>query len=145
MAQTDDHPDSNTRQGQHQRQELVPHQSTVSSGQNAGKSPAAKNIDTHDFPSCSTWLSAETLDMHCTVDDHRRQCCRHLKKNPAHQIVLVALDLTAAFDNVNHQQLLDCVFNANIPASIPRWLNNYVQNRKETMFIFGKKNLKAER
>ena len=31
----------------------------------------------HPFPPSSTWLSA---DMHCTVDDHRRHCCRLLKK-----------------------------------------------------------------
>ena len=43
---------------------------------------------------------------------------------------LVALDLTSAFDNVDHQQLLDCVFNANIPATIRRWLYNYMQNRR---------------
>ena len=38
--------------------------------------------------------------------------------------MLVALDLIAAFDNVDHQQLLDCVFNANLPATIRRWLQN---------------------
>ena len=32
------------------------------------------------------------------------------------------LDLTAAFDNVDNQQLLDCVFNTNIPATTRRWL-----------------------
>ena len=51
------------------------------------------------------------------------------RKQPAYRRVLVALDLTAAFDNVDHQQLLDCVFNTNLPATIRRWLYNYVQNR----------------
>ena len=37
------------------------------------------------------------------------------RKNPAHRAVLVALDLTAALDNVDHQQQLDCVFNTNLP------------------------------
>ena len=68
--------------------------------------------------------------MHCTVDDHCRHCCRLLKKKPAHRTVLVVLDLTATFDNVDHQQLLDCVFNANLPATIRRWLYNYMQNRR---------------
>ena len=49
-------------------------------GQDAGKAPAAKNTDTHPFPPCSTWPSAEAFDMHCPVDDHRRHCCRLLKK-----------------------------------------------------------------
>ena len=44
--------------------------------------------------------------------------------------MLVALDLTAAFDNVDNQQLLDCVFNTNIPSTIRRWLNNYMPNRR---------------
>ena len=44
--------------------------------------------------------------------------------------MLVALELTAAFDNVDHLQLLYCVFNANIPSTIRRWLNNYMQNRR---------------
>ena len=30
----------------------------------------------------------------------------------------IALDLTAAFDNVDHQQLLDYFYNTNIPATI---------------------------
>ena len=44
--------------------------------------------------------------------------------------MLVELDLTAAFDNVDHQQLLDCVFNTNIPSAIRRLLYNYMQNRR---------------
>ena len=80
MAQSDNHPDPKTRQGQQHRQELAPNWSTVPNGQNAGKASAAPNADTHPFPPCSTWPSAETLDMHCTVNDHRRHCCRLLKK-----------------------------------------------------------------
>ena len=100
------------------------------SGQNAGKATAAQNTDTHQFPPCSAWLSAEALDMHCTVNDYRRHCCRLLRKQPALRTVLVALDLTAAFDNVDHQQLHDCVFYTNLPATIRRWLYNYMQNRR---------------
>ena len=52
------------------------------------------------------------------------------RKKPAHQTVLVAIDLTAAFDNVDHQQLIDCVFNTNLPATIRHWLYNCMQNRR---------------
>ena len=52
------------------------------------------------------------------------------QKKQAHRAVLVALDLTAAFDNVDHQQLLDCVHNTIISATIHRWLYNYVHNRQ---------------
>ena len=81
MAQGDNHPDPKTRQGQQHRQKLAPSLSTVPSGLNAGKTHVAQNTDTHPFSPCSTWLSAETLDMHCTVDHHRRHCCQLLKKN----------------------------------------------------------------
>ena len=50
-------------------------------------------------------------------------------KKPAHQTVLVTFDLTAAFDIVDHQQLLGCVFNTNLPSTIRRLLYNYMQNR----------------
>ena len=63
MAQSDNHPDPKTWQGQH-RQELATNQSTVPSGQNDGKAPAAQNTDTHPFPPCSIWLSAAKSDMH---------------------------------------------------------------------------------
>ena len=31
---------------------------------------------------------------------------------------------------MDHQQLLDCIFNTNIPATISRWLYNYMQNSR---------------
>ena len=80
MSENDNQPDPKTRQGQRHRQELAPKLSTVLGGQNAGKVPAAQNTETHPFPSSSKWLSDEALDMHCTVDDHRRHCSRILKK-----------------------------------------------------------------
>ena len=49
-------------------------------------------------------------------------------KKPAHRTVLVMLDLTAAFDIVDHQLLLDCVFNTNLPATIRHCLYYYMQN-----------------
>ena len=69
MAQIDNHRDPNTRQGQLYRKILAPHYSTFSSCQNAGKTLVAKNNVTHPFPPCSTWPSAETVDIHFTVDD----------------------------------------------------------------------------
>ena len=48
------------------------------------------------------------------------------KTKQAHRTVIVALDLPAAFNNVDHQQLLDCVFNTNLPATIRRCFYNYM-------------------
>ena len=75
--------------------------------------------------STCTALSTITADI---ADDFSR-------KKPAHRTVLVALDLTAAFDNVDHQQLLDCAFNTNIPSTIRRWLYNYMQNRRAKVHL----------
>ena len=58
--------------------------------------------------------------------------------------MLVSLDLTVAFDNVDHQQLLDCVFNTNIPATIRRWLYKYVQNRRTKVHFRQKKYISRE-
>ena len=52
------------------------------------------------------------------------------REKPAHRRVLVAHDMSAAFDNVDNQHLLDCVFNASMPATIRRSLNNYDHNRR---------------
>ena len=79
MAQNDDHPDQKIRHGRRYWQEMAPYLSNMPCDQNVGKIPAVKHSDTHPFSPWSTWLSAETLDMLCTDDDHRRHCCRLLK------------------------------------------------------------------
>ena len=66
------------------------------------------------------------------------------RKKPDHRTALVAFNLTAAFDNVHHQQLLDCVFNTNIPSTIRRWLHNYVLNRR-AKFHFQQKKCKSRK
>ena len=57
------------------------------------------------------------------------------RKKPAHRTLLVALDLTAAFNNVDHKKLLDCVFNTSIPATIRHWLYNYMQDRRAKVHL----------
>ena len=54
----------------------------------------------------------------------------------AHRTVLVVLDQTATFNNVDHQQLLDCVYNTNIPATIRRWFYNYMQNKQAKVHLW---------
>ena len=82
----------------------------------------------HGFrPKHSTCTSQSTITADIAAGDSR--------KKPVHRTVLVALDLTAAFDNLDHQQLLDCVFNTDIPATIRRWLYNYMQNRRAKVHL----------
>ena len=141
MAQSDNHSDPKTRHGQHHRQELATHQSTVPSGLIVVRTPAAKNTDTNPFPTCTTWPSTKTLDIHCTVDDHRRHSFRLLKKTPSHRAVLVVLGLTTSFDNVHHKQLLDCVYNTSIPATIRRSLNKCMQNRRAKVHFLNQESM----
>ena len=145
MAQSDNHPDPKTRKGQKHRQELAPNTHTVPSGQNAGKASAAKNADTHPSTPCSTWPSAETLDTYSTVNDHHRHCCRLLKKKPGSPNSARRVRLTAAFHNEDHQQLLDCVFNTNLPATIRRWIYNYIQNRQAKVHYRQKQKCKSRK
>ena len=49
------------------------------------------------------------------------------RKKPAHRTVF---DMKAAFDNVDHQQRLDCVSNTKLLATILRWLYKYMQNKR---------------
>ena len=70
----------------------------------------------------STCIALSTIIADIVADSSRRK--------PAHRTVFVSLDLTAAFDNVNHQQLYDCVYNTSILATICRWLYNDMQNRR---------------
>ena len=105
MAQSDNHPDPKTRKDQQYREWL---------------------LLPYPFPPYSTWLTSETLDIHCTVDI----AADFSIKKPTHRTVFVVLDLTAAFDNEDHKKLLDYFYNANIPATIRRWINNHMQNRR---------------
>ena len=66
------------------------------------------------------------------------------RKKSAHRAVLVALVLTAVFDNVDHQQLLDRVFNTNIPSTIRRWLYNYMQNRRPKVHFLQKESKSSQ-
>ena len=137
------YPDPKTQQKQQDCQELALHHSTVPSGQSAGKTPAAENTDMHPFPSCLTLLSQHSTSTEPStisaviVDGFSR-------KKPAHRTVLVELDLTAPFENVDDQQLFDCVNNTNILATILAGSSTLCRI-DEPMFISGKKNLRAER
>ena len=142
MAQSDNHPDPKTQQGNNNGKNWRQISLLCPAAKNAGKAPAAHNTDTYPFPPCSTWHKATALS---TITANI--AAGFSRKKPVNRTVLVALDLTAAFDNVDHQQLLDCVFHTNIPAAIRLWLYNYMQNRRTKVHFLKsiKRNQKAER
>ena len=49
------------------------------------------------------------------------------KKKPTHRTICVAVDLTAAFDTVNHNLLLSKIARSTLPEATCRWLSNYIR------------------
>ena len=144
MAQGDNHRDPKTRQGQH-RQELAPNWSTVPIGQNAGKTPAAQNTDTHPFnpaqhgfrPKHSTCTAPSTITADIAAGFS-------IKKSR----------LTEQCSSRSIRQLHSTMWTINnclIVSSTPTYRQQSVAGSTTTCrtdepkFIFGKKNLKAER
>ena len=78
-------------------------------------------------PKHSTCTALSTITADIAADFSR--------KKTDHRAVHVAIDLTAVFDNVDHEQLLDYVFSTNLPATIRRWLYNYMQNRRAKVHL----------
>lgn len=52
------------------------------------------------------------------------------QRKPNQRSVLVALDLSSAFDTVSHSVLLQDILNSSIPSSTKRWISNYLRGRQ---------------
>jgi hypothetical protein len=69
------------------------------------------------------------------------------KRRPPDRTIVVALDLTKAFDSLDHCTLLDKISNTTLPGSITRWLANYLHGRQaRTSFrnqVSRKRNIKV--
>ena len=52
------------------------------------------------------------------------------QRKPPHRTVCVAVDLTAAFDTVNHNALLSKITRSTLPEATCRWLSNYIRSRQ---------------
>ena len=52
------------------------------------------------------------------------------QRKPPHRTVCVAVDLTAAFDTVNHNALLSKIAKSTLPDVTCRWLSNYIRGRQ---------------
>ena len=82
----------------------------------------------HGFrPKHSTYTALSTIIADIDADFSRKKL--------AHKTVLDELDLIATFDKVDHQKLPDCVYDTNIPATIRRWIYNYVQKRRAKVYF----------
>ncbi len=57
------------------------------------------------------------------------------QKKPAHRTVVVALDLSKAFDMVDHNTLLADVLQSSLPNNIIRWLSTYLRGRQSKVLF----------
>ena len=64
------------------------------------------------------------------------------QRKPPHQTICVVVDLTAAFDTVNHNILLSKIARSTVPEAICQWLSNYIRGRQSVTSCRGVK-LKA--
>ena len=61
------------------------------------------------------------------------------QRKPPHRTVCVAVDLTAAFDTVNHNVLLSKIVRSTLPEATSRWLSNYLRGRQSVTSCRGVK------
>ena len=61
------------------------------------------------------------------------------QRKPPHRTVCVAVDLTAAFDTVNHNVLLSKIVRSTLPEATCRWLSNYLRGRQSVTSCRGLK------
>ena len=61
------------------------------------------------------------------------------QRKPPHRTVCVAVDLTAAFDTVNHNVLLSKIVRSTLPEATCRWLSNYLRGRQSVTSCRGVK------
>ena len=61
------------------------------------------------------------------------------QRKPPHRTLCVAVDLTAAFDTVNHNVLFSKIVRSTLPEATCRWLSNYIRNRQSVTSCKGVK------
>ena len=61
------------------------------------------------------------------------------QRKPPHRTVCVAVDLTAAFDTVNHNTLLSKIARSTLPEATCRWLSNYIRGKQSVTSCRGAK------
>ena len=61
------------------------------------------------------------------------------QRKPPHRTMYVVVDLTAAFDTVNHNVLLSNIVRSTLPEATCRWLSNYIRCRQSVTSYRGVK------
>ena len=63
------------------------------------------------------------------------------QRKPPHRTVCVVVDLTAAFNTVNHNILLSKIVRSTLPEATCRWLSNYLRGRQSVTSCRGVKSM----
>ena len=61
------------------------------------------------------------------------------QRKPPDRTICVAVDLTAAFDTVNHNVMLSKIARSTLPEETCRWLSNYIRGRQSVTSCRGVK------
>ena len=80
---------------------------------------------------CSTWIPTRTLNNLCTATTSDVATGFNQRKQ-LHRTICVAVDLTTAFNTVNHNVLLSLskISRSTLPKATCRWLSNYIRGRQ---------------
>ena len=73
-----------------------------------------------------------------TLEQELRPAVCERRQGDNKVVLLVLIDLSAAFDTVNHERLLSTLHAIGITGKALAWFTSYLQNRSQTITINGK-------
>ena len=105
--------------------------------------PAAKVMEALLLPTINNQL-LPSADQHGFRPGHSTtsallQLTGFNQRKPPHRTVCVAVDLTEAFDTVNHNVLLSKIVRSTLPEATCRWLSTYLRGRQSVTSCGGVK------
>ena len=77
---------------------------------------------------------ASTLHANVTIHDF---VTRHLDKSSMKGVVMIAMDLSKAFDKLSHESLMRSLIGSSFPRDFLLWLSDFLLNRKQRVLLQG--------
>ena len=79
---------------------------------------------------------SSTLNAHIAIHDY---VTRQLDLSSTNGVVMIAVDLSKAFDRLSHRSLLQSMLRAGLPKSFVKWTANFLSDRKQRVTFQGVK------